>query len=141
MGPEHTGAFNAAKNEIIKAPTLEYYDSKKETTIQTDASKYGLGATLLQNGKCVTHVSKALQQYVISYVAIEKEALTIARAMEKLCHFLYAQKFSLETDQKPLEIIINCSIVKANPKLQGVIIHFVPYDFTTKCIKGKSSLC
>ena len=32
--------------------------------------------------------------------------------MEKFHHFLYASHFILETDQKPLEVILSKSIIK-----------------------------
>ena len=39
------------KREISKAPALAYYNPRKETVLQTDASIKGLGACLLQEGE------------------------------------------------------------------------------------------
>ena len=41
-GPEHNLAFDNIKKEIVQAPILRYYDPKKETVLQTDASIKGL---------------------------------------------------------------------------------------------------
>ena len=43
-GPEHQQAFLQMKKEIASAPVLTYYNPKKQTTLQTDASVKGLGA-------------------------------------------------------------------------------------------------
>ena len=43
-------AFEAIKAVITKAPVLAYFDKDKKHYIQTDASKKGLGAVLLQDG-------------------------------------------------------------------------------------------
>ena len=99
-GPEHTNAFHAAKQEIAKAPLMAYYDPKKPTVVQTDASGYGIGCALLQSGKPVVYASKALQAHEQGYVALEREALAVAWALEKHHHFLYGQCFTLKTDQK-----------------------------------------
>ena len=46
-------AFSKTKEEISKNVTLPYFNPKSETTLQTDASKKGLGAVILQNSKPV----------------------------------------------------------------------------------------
>ena len=58
-GPEHQAAFKQMKKEIVRVPLLAYYNPKKETILQPDASIKGLGACLLQDQKLVYFVSKA----------------------------------------------------------------------------------
>ena len=98
-GPEHNQAFNNIKKEIIQAAILRYYNPKKATVLQTDASIKGLATCLLQDGHPIYFASKSLQDAECRYVAIELEALAVAWAMEKFHHFLYASHFTLETDQ------------------------------------------
>ena len=136
-GPEHTEAFAGIKQEIIHAPVLKYYDPKKPNVLQTDASIKGLGACLLQCGHPVYFGSKALTDSQKGYVAIELEALAVSWAMEKFHHFLYATKFILETDQKPLETILAKSLNAATPRLQRILIKTFAYDFTVKYLLGE----
>ena len=105
-GPEHQAAFKLVKKEIAATPILAYYDPKKTTVLQTDASINGLSACLLQDEKPVYFTSKALTEAQCRYVAIELESLAVAWAMEKFHHFLYGNHFLLETEQKPLETIL-----------------------------------
>ena len=135
-GPEHTKAFTSIKQEIIQAPVLKYYDPKKPTVLQTDASAKGLGACLLQCDHPVYFGSKALTDSQKGYIAIELEALAVSWAMEKFHHFLYATKFVLETDQKPLETILAKSLNAATPRLQRILIKTFAYDFTVKYLPG-----
>ena len=116
---------------------LKYYDPKKPTVLQTDASIKGLGACLLQCGHPVYFGSKALTDSQKGYVAIELEALAVSWAMEKFHHFLYATKFVLETDQKPLETILAKSLNAATPRLQRILIKTFAYDFTVKYLPGE----
>ena len=138
-GPEHTEAFTNIKQEIIQAPVLKYYDPKKPTVLQTDASVKGLGACLLQCEHPVYFGSKALTDSQKGYVAIELEALAVSWAMEKFHHFLYATKFVLETDQKPLETILAKSLNAATPRLQRILIKTFAYDFTVKYLPGENN--
>ena len=138
-GPEHTEAFMSIKQEIVQAPVLKYYDPKKPTVLQTDASAKGLGACLLQCEHPVYFGSKALTDPQKGYVAIELEALAVSWAMEKFHHFLYATKFVLETDQKPLETILAKSLNAATPWLQRILIKTFAYDFTVKYLPGENN--
>ena len=61
----------------------------------------------MQQGKLVYFTSKALTKIQKGYVAIELESLVVAFAMEKFHHFLCSTHFILETDQKPLEVILS----------------------------------
>ena len=60
-GPEHNQAFDSIKKEIVQAPILRYYDPKKATVLQTDASIKGLSTCLLQDGLPIYFASKSLQ--------------------------------------------------------------------------------
>ena len=121
-GPEHQEVFKLVKNEIAAAAILAYYNPRKTTVLQTDASSKGLGICLLQEEKPVYFASKALTETQRGYVAIELESLEVAWAMEKFHHFLYANHFILETDQKPLETILSRRLNQATPHLQRILI-------------------
>ena len=116
-GPEHNPAFNNIKKELVQAPILRYYNLKKQTVLQTDASIKELGACLLQDGHPIYFASKSLQDMECGYVAIELEAFAVAWAMEKFHHFLYASHFILETNQKLLETILTKILTEATPQL------------------------
>ena len=117
-GPEHQETFKLVKKEIAAAPILAYYNPKKTTVSQTAASSKGLGICLLQKKIPVYFTSKALTETQSGYMAIEIESLAVAWVMEKFHHFLYANHFILETDQKPLETILSRSLNQATPHLQ-----------------------
>ena len=77
-GPEHQASFKLVKKEIAAAPILAYYDPKKTTVLQTDASIYRLGAHLLQDKKPVYFTNKAQMEAQRGYVDIEPESLAVA---------------------------------------------------------------
>ena len=74
-------------------------------TIQVDASQVGLGAALLQNGKPVAFVSKALTKTECCYANIEIEILAAVFGAERFHTYIYGQSFMIESDHKLLEFI------------------------------------
>ena len=66
-------AFNQIKQLVCKDTTLWYFDVQKPVTVQVDASKKGLGATLLQDGHLVAFASKVLTPTEQQYANIERE--------------------------------------------------------------------
>ena len=143
-GPKHQEAFKQMKREIARTPILAYYNPRKWTVLQTDASIKGLGACLLQDEKPVYFASKALTEAQKGCVVIEIESLAVAWAMLKFHHFLYARHFILETNQKPLEANLFKSLNQATPRLQRILIRTFPYHFTvcyTPCVTNQLANC
>ena len=129
-GPEHQAAFTQMKKGISSALVLAYYNPKRQTMLQTDASIKGLGACLLQEEKPLYFASKALTDAHRGYVSIELESLAVAWTVEKFHHFLYASNFFLETDQKLLEAILLKSLNQVTPRFQWILIRTFACHFT-----------
>ena len=120
-------AFSLTKEEITKNVTLPYFNSNCSTTLQTDASKKGFGAVLLQNSKPVMFTSRALTGSERNYQNLERECLATIWGMEKFHYFLYGKEFTLETDQKPLFSIYRKHMVEISPRIQRLIVRRFPY--------------
>ena len=70
-GKVHFENFNRMKVEISNMKALPYFDVNTETTLQTDASKKGLGACLIQKGKATCYASRALTKTEQNYQNLE----------------------------------------------------------------------
>lgn len=57
LGGNSQKGISQIKQEISKVTILKYYDVTKEVTIQADASQYGLGAAILQDGQPIAYAS------------------------------------------------------------------------------------
>ena len=66
--------FTRTKEEISKNVTLPYFNPNS-STLQTNASKKGLGAVLLQNSKPVMFASRAVTGSERNYQNLERECL------------------------------------------------------------------
>ena len=70
-GKVHFENFNRLKVEISNMKALPYFDVNTETTLQTDASKKGLAACLIQKGKVICYASRALTKTEQNYQNLE----------------------------------------------------------------------
>ena len=130
-------AFSRTKEEISKNVTLPYFNPKSATTLQTDASKKGLGTVILQDSRPVMFVSRALTGAKKNYKNLERECLVTIWGMEKFHCFLYGKQFTLETDQKPLVSIYRKHMVEISPRIQRLIVRSFPYQpFDVQYRKG-----
>ena len=126
-GKVHFEKFNRLKVEISKMKALPYLDVNAETTLQMDASKKGLCACLIQNGKVICYASRALTKTEQNYQNLEREVLGSIWGMERFHYFLYEKEFTLETDQKPLVSIYKKHMIDINPRVQRLIVRSFPY--------------
>ena len=97
--------FTRLKQLLAEAPTLVYFDPSKQLVIQCDASNYGLGSALLQDGRPITYASRALTDAETRYAIIEKEMMAVVFALEKWHQFTYGRPILVYSDHKPLEAI------------------------------------
>ena len=129
-------AFSRTKEEISKNVTLPYFNPGRPTTLQTDASKKGLGA-VIQDSRPVMFGSQSLTGAEKNYQNLERECLVTIWGMEKFHYFLYGKQFTLETDQKPLVSIYRKHMVDISPRIQRLIMRSFPYQpFDVHCRKG-----
>ena len=135
---EHDEAIAKLKELLTSAPVLAYYSPDKSLTIQCDASKSGLGAALLQEGQPLCYASRALTSTEQRYAQIEKEALAIVFALERFHQYTYGQKVIVESDHKPLEVIIKKPLHRAPRRLQGMMMRMLHYDIDIKWVQGKN---
>lgn len=94
---------------IKEEPVLRVYDNKHQTKLAVDASKQGLGATLLtRNGdhwRPMAYASGDLTATACQHAQKESDALSLVRAYKKCSLFLYGIPVLAGTDHKPLVVI------------------------------------
>ncbi|XP_041787543.1 uncharacterized protein K02A2.6-like [Anopheles merus] len=105
-------AYQDIKEALISPQVLVQYDPTLPVILATDASKTGLGAVLshrLSDGteRPIAYASCTMSKTEQKYPQIDKEALAIVWAVKKFFHYLYARKFTLVTDHKPLTQILH----------------------------------
>ena len=100
-------AFSHLRQARCTEPVLITPDFNLPFVVHTDASEVGLGAVLSQvrSGEehPVTFISRKLLASERAYSTVEKEALAIKWALEKLRYYLLGRDFSLITDHAPLK--------------------------------------
>jgi RNase H-like domain found in reverse transcriptase len=84
-----TQAFEQMKAIITKSPVLAYFDPKKQVILECDASKQGVGAAIIQDGRPVAFASKTLTPTEVGYANIEREMLAILFACKRFHQYIY----------------------------------------------------
>jgi hypothetical protein len=76
-------AFDSLKHKLLTAPVLALPDFTKPFTVETDASKRGVGAVLTRGGHPIAYLSKALGPTAQTLSTYEKECLAILLAVDR----------------------------------------------------------
>ena len=138
--PEADKAFNDIKRAITCAPVLSYFDPKKDTVIQSDASTNGLGCALIQDDKPVCYASRALTEAESRYSNIERELLAAMWSLEHFNHYIEGSNVTLQTDHKPLVSIWSKSINTASPRIQRLLLRMSRYNVKLEYIAGRHNV-
>ena len=112
LPPDALKAFEELKMRCMTAPVLVFADSKKPFRLETDASKEGLGAVLLQESDDgqyhpVAFASRELKGGEPKYHSSKLEFLALKWAVtEQFREYLQYQPFTMHTDNNPLTYIL-----------------------------------
>ena len=139
-GSEQQVAFEKTKTALTTLPVLTYFDKDKDHTIQTDASKTGLSAVLLQEGQPVVYASRTLRDTECRHSNIERELLGVVFGIERLHHYTFGKLITVETDHQPLTSIWKKTIATSSPRLQRLLLRLVQDDIHIKYLSGKENV-
>ena len=130
-------AFDKSKKLLQSANLLVHFQPDLELILASDASDYGVGAVLSHRmadeaERPIGYVSRSLNKAEHGYSTIEKEALAIIFSVKKFNQFLYGQKFTIQTDHKPLEELSNEKKEvpqQASPRVQQWALTLAAYEY------------
>lgn len=141
-------AFVWVKKEITSDKVLIHFDPSKPLRLSCDASNNGIGAALshvMEDGteRLICFVSRVLTQAEKNYAMIQKEALSIYWAVQKLYQYLVGRKFEIASDHKPLEALFG--EFKTLPKMaagriQRWSLFLSGFDYTFKYVRGQDNV-
>jgi hypothetical protein len=134
---QHQNSFNRIKKDVTQAPVLKLFDPNKQITLQVDSSKYGLGATLIQDDHPVLYASKSLDKTQQNYAVIERELLAICFACQKFHQYVFGKTIKIETDHKPLIGIMAKPMHAVTARMQRMRLRLQRYDLQLTHKPGK----
>ena len=135
--------FNMAKSLIKVDMCMKFYDNTKPLYLETDASRIGLGVTLLQMHEgtacqkdvvsdnttlCpISFASKSLTGAECRYSNIERKALGIIHGLKKCCHYFFAKEVLIITHHKPLVAIFEKDVATLLQCIQCILLKIHQY--------------
>ena len=143
LTPEAQATFEELKMRCMMAPMLAFVDFEKPFRLETDASKEGLGAVLLQEAADgqfhpVAFASRELKGGEPKYHSSKLEFLALKWAMtEQFRKYLQYQPFTVRTDNNQLTYILTTQ------NLDALGYHWVAtlagYNMKLEYLKGSDN--
>uniref|UniRef100_A0A7I4Z6K0 RNA-directed DNA polymerase n=1 Tax=Haemonchus contortus TaxID=6289 RepID=A0A7I4Z6K0_HAECO len=146
---EHQEAFQKMKDMICSAQVLKQPDvdaarsGTKPFCICTDASTYGLGAVLSQEGEDkqihpIFFASKSLSKAEKRYHVTDLEALAVVFAIRRFHMFIYGLPTIIMTNHQPLTALFKRTNV--SPRVLRWSLELQRYNLEIRYVKGKANV-
>jgi hypothetical protein len=130
-------AFEELKAAVSQPPVLALPDFSKTFVIECDASGFGMGAVLMQEGRPLAYFSQALKGKNLFLSTYEKELLALVLSVKKWRPYLFATIFTIKTDQQSLKHILEQRV--GTPMQQKWISKLLGYHFVVEYKQGKEN--
>ena len=82
------------------------------------------------------YANRAITETETRYAQIEKEMLVIVFSLERFNQDTFGRHVNVESDHKPLEMILQKPLVRAPRRLQSMMMRLQKYDFTVHYERG-----
>jgi hypothetical protein len=97
--------FDTLKEKINTAPVLALLNLQQSFEIKTDASRYDMGAVLMQYRKPICYHSENFNQVVVNYPTYNKELYALFQSIKKWKHYLLGKETIIHTNHQPLQCL------------------------------------
>ena len=135
---EHEQSLLRLKELATSAPVLAYFKPNRPVKLSVDASSKGLGAVLIQDDHPIAYASRSLTSTQHNYAQIEKEMLAVVFGCTKFHDYIYGvPNVIVESDHKPLEVILKKPLCQAPLRLQKMILTTQRYSINIVYRPGK----
>ena len=143
FGADELRAFEKLKEGLCGAPVLRHPDFSRPFILTTDASGYGLDATLSQlfaDGEehPICYASRTLHDEELRYPTIDRELLGVTWGVDHFDEYLDLVSFTIYTDHKPLISLLAKG--SPNTRLYNLMQKLTDYSFTIKYKPGVSNI-
>jgi len=110
----------------------------KEFTVCTNASKQGLGAVLMQEGRVIAYTSRKLKKHEELYATHDLELAEVMLALKLWRHYLVGRHFELRTDHQSLKHLFTQRDLNSRQRRWSEFMS--EYDFEISYMKGKENV-
>ena len=143
----HENALTLLKSKLT-SDAISYFNPALKSEIIVDASPVGLGVVFCQydpekpnsTRAIVQYASRTLSEVETRYSQVEKEALAVVWACEKLHLYLAGCEFDIVTDNKAVELIFGNPRSKPKARIERWCLRLLPYTFSIKHQPGASNI-
>jgi hypothetical protein len=125
---------------------LTYFDPKAEHEVHVYGCLLGISETLVQKSEndgpwqVVQYASQSLSDTETRYSQIELETLAVDFACKKFHLYLYGIPFTIITDHKPFEAILNNPRHQTSIRLQRILVRIMDYQVKVEYRLGKDNI-
>jgi hypothetical protein len=102
---ECQASFEELKKRLTSSPVLILPDLTKKFDIYCDASRWGLGCVLMQEGQVVCYASHQLRMHEENYPTHDLELDAVVHALKIWGHYLIGHRCEIYSDDKSLKYI------------------------------------
>lgn len=103
-------AFQSLKSALVSAPVLDIPNFSIPFVVETDASKEGIGAVVMQDHHPIAFISRSVGPRWKSLSIYEKKFLALVFAVQKWEQYLMGVHFVIRTNQKSLKWLLKQKI-------------------------------